>query len=140
MLCPKCGTENTDQAEFCVNCNENLVIEEHSAPQENTDEMPATSTTNGQAVKTKDKQAPEPKHHQRITDIDLKPDASDKPVVSRGFNIAIIIATLILPIIGVIVGFTYLRKENPEAQKAGKTWLILGGIMIVVNIILIKGM
>jgi len=38
------------------------------------------------------------------------------------------------------VGFTYLRKEHPEAKKAGKNWLILGGIMIVVNIILIKGM
>lgn len=142
MICPKCGTENTDQAEFCINCNENLSMEEQPISQEHTDETPSTSTKGHQAIKAKVDQEAGPKRHQRITDIDLKPDVdvSDKPVVSRGFNIAIIIGTLILPIIGVIVGFTYLRKEHPEAKKAGKNWLILGGIMIVVNIILIKGM
>ncbi|MDH5480036.1 MAG: hypothetical protein OEX11_04660 [Nitrosomonas sp.] len=133
MLCPKCGTENTDQAELCINCKESLSGEELLTSTKDTNEKPIASVANESAV--------EPNHHQRITGIDFQSDVdviNDKPVVSSGLNIFIIIGTLILPIIGVIMGFTYLRKDHPEAKKAGKSWLILGGIMILVNIILIN--
>ncbi len=141
MLCPECGTENADQAEFCVKCNYDLHLEEQPDSQENTDDAQVASTTNDQSVKVEDNQVAASGRRPRITDIDLQPDdAGDKPVVSAGFNIAIIIGTLILPIIGVIVGFTYLRKEHPDARKAGKIWLMLGAFMIIVNILLISSM
>ncbi len=141
MVCPKYDTENTDQAES-IKRNENLRTEEqHPTSQAHTDETLTPPTKDDKEIKAEVEQEAAPRHHQRITDLDFKSDAAvDKPVVSRGLNIAIIIFTMILPIIGVIMGFTYLRKEHPEARKAGKNWLILGGIMIVVNILLIKGM
>ncbi len=141
MLCPECGTENADQAEFCVNCNHDLRLEEQPVSQENADDAPVTSTTNDQPVKAENNQVAAPGRRPRITDIDLQPDdAGDKPVVSTRFNIAIIVGTLVLPIIGVIVGFTYLRKEHPDAKKAGKVWLMLGAFMIIVNILLVSSM
>lgn len=140
MLCPKCGTENTDQAECCVNCDERLLTEEDTVAQDNVD-TDATKPSGKEIVEEEPttEVKKQPRQHQRITDIDLQADSEkEKPVVSSGFNIAIIIGTVFLPIIGVIVGFTYMRKDHPEAKKAGKTWLMLGAIMIVLNIIMLN--
>lgn len=114
MLCPKCKTENSDEAEFCTNCGARLVKHSVETPQSET------------AV------------HQRIVDIDLKPKSPKKTGVSNGLYIGVMIATVIFPIIGVIMGFTYMRKEHPSAKKAGKSWLIVGTVMILFNIILIS--
>lgn len=114
MLCPKCETENSDEAKLCANCGERLVRDSEEAPQ------------------------PEPVAHQRITGIDLKPNSSKKVGVSNGLYIGIMIATVIFPIIGVIMGFTYMRKDHPSAKRAGKNWLIVGAVMILFNIILIS--
>jgi len=58
-------------------------------------------------------------------------------VVSKKFFIGILIATAFIPLVGVVMGILYLRKELPEEKKAGKTWLITGiGFMILNAIIL----
>lgn len=113
MLCPKCGTENSDEAILCVKCGARLVKDGEETPQ------------------------PEPSVHQRIVGIDLKPKAPEKSGVSNGLYIGVMIATVIFPIIGIIMGFTYMRKDHPSAKKAGKNWLIVGAIMILFNIILL---
>ena len=59
---------------------------------------------------------------------------NEKPVVSSGQNIAIIIGTILFPVIGVAMGYTFYKKDNPAAKKAGRNWLILGIIMFIVNI------
>lgn len=63
---------------------------------------------------------------------------NEKPPISIGFNIVIIIATLIFPLIGIAMGFTYYRKDHPEEKKAGKRWLILGIVILLLNILLIN--
>ncbi|PTQ64141.1 hypothetical protein [Nitrosomonas oligotropha] len=65
---------------------------------------------------------------------------NDKPVVSSGQNIAIIIGTILFPVIGVAMGYTFYKKDNPAAKKAGRNWLILGIIMFIVNISVVSTM
>ncbi|WP_297324401.1 hypothetical protein [Nitrosomonas sp.] len=122
MLCPKCGTENTDQAESCIQCHESLLHQ----PLVNADTNQQKSET--QASDTLTVRAKESAH------------ASDKekPVVSMGVNIAIIIGTIIFPVVGVAMGYTYLKKDHPDARKAGRNWLVLGLIVFLVEILLIN--
>ncbi len=114
MLCPNCKTENSDEAERCTNCGEKLITTTETTPHS------------------------EPVVHQRITGIDLKPKSANKAGVSNGLYIGILIATVIFPIIGIIMGFTYMRKDHPSARKAGKNWLIVGSVMILFTIIMIS--
>jgi len=64
----------------------------------------------------------------------------DKPIVSTALNIGVIIGTLMFPLVGLLMGFAYYRKDHPDAKKAGKIWMILGVIMIIVNIYFVMSM
>ena len=64
----------------------------------------------------------------------------EKPAVSAGINLAIIVGTILFPLIGIAMGFTYFRKDDPAAKKAGRNWLILGVLMFIVNIVLVSTM
>ncbi|PXW81724.1 hypothetical protein C8R34_13413 [Nitrosomonas sp. Nm84] len=131
MLCPKCGTENTDQAESCIHCHENLLTKPYVSAdtnQQKNNEQTIQSET--QASDTSTVSAQKPAH------------AADKekPAVSMGVNIAIIIGTIIFPVVGVAMGYTYLKKDHPDARKAGRNWLVLGLIVFLVEIVLINWM
>lgn len=129
MLCPKCGTENTDQAESCIHCHESLLNKPHGSAdtnQQKSDEQTTQSET--QASDTS-----------KVSEKKLA-HASDKekPVVSMGVNIAIIIGTIAFPVVGIAMGYTYLKKDNPDARKAGRNWLVLGLTVFLVYILLIN--
>lgn len=64
----------------------------------------------------------------------------DKPVVSTTLNIGVIIGTIIFPLVGLLMGFSYYRKDHPDAKKAGKIWMVLGGIMVALNIYFLMSM
>ena len=64
----------------------------------------------------------------------------DKPVVSTTLNIGVIIGTIIFPLVELLMGFSYYRKDHPDAKKAGKIWMILGGIMVALNIYFLMSM
>ncbi len=49
-----------------------------------------------------------------------------EPAVSDALNIGTIVGSIILPLIGIIMGCIYLRDSNPHKKKAGKTWLWVG--------------
>lgn len=68
------------------------------------------------------------------------PSPQEKPAVSAGVNLAVIIGTILFPVIGIAMGFTYFRKDSPAAKKAGRNWLILGVLMFIVNIVLVSTM
>lgn len=60
-----------------------------------------------------------------------KPDSSfatgaPRETVSQGLNIAIILVTLVVPIVGIIMGIIYMNDSNPAKKSAGKTWLWVG--------------
>lgn len=51
--------------------------------------------------------------------------ASDEPV-SSNLNVGIIIGTIILPLLGIIMGLIYLQDPHPKKKAAGKLWLQIG--------------
>lgn len=129
MLCPKCGTENTDQAESCSHCHENLLNERQANV--DTNQRKNNEQIDQKETKTSDALSVTGKETDHVI-------ANEKPVVSMGLNIAIILSTIIFPVVGVAMGYTYLKKDHPDAKKAGKNWLILGLVMILVNILLVN--
>ena len=129
MLCPKCGTENTDHAESCSHCHESLLNER----QANAD---TNQHKNNQQIDQR-----ETKTSDALEAVEKEVDhaiANEKPVVSIGLNIAIILGTIIFPVVGVAMGYTYFKKDHPDAKKAGRNWLILGLVMILVYILLVN--
>lgn len=77
------------------------------------------------------------------TEVTIKP-APDQTAektpggVSLWINLTIYIGTIFFPLIGIAMGFTYLRKEDPEKKRAGRNWLILGVVILLINIALVS--
>jgi drug/metabolite transporter (DMT)-like permease len=55
--------------------------------------------------------------------------------VSDGMKIGIAILSFFIPIVGIIMGLIYMNDAHPDKKAAGKLWLIVGGIMIVLNLV-----
>lgn len=49
-----------------------------------------------------------------------------EPDVSDVLNIGTIVGSIILPLIGIIMGIIYFRDSNPHKKRAGKIWLWVG--------------
>ncbi|SFE49717.1 zinc-ribbon domain-containing protein [Nitrosomonas sp. Nm166] len=131
MRCPKCGTENSDHAEFCINCHESLLS--NPQPDVGTNQYISNESVIQSETKAHDSLQVGKRNPSHVSD-------SEKPVVSVGLNIAIIIGTIIFPIVGIAMGYTYFRKDHPDAKRAGKNWLVLGLIMFLLNIFLVSFM
>ena len=65
---------------------------------------------------------------------------NEKPAVSPGVNLAVIIGTILFPVIGVAMGYAYYRRDNPAEKKVGRIWLILGISMFIITIALVRTM
>ena len=133
MHSPKSGTKNTEQDETGADREEKLINEDvQTAQAENTE---ASKEPQAHASVNRDDVKPQP----RITHIDIQSDKSgEKPVVSSGLNIGVILGTLFIPLIGIAMGFTYMRKTHPDAKKTGKTWLIIGLISLLAQFIIVS--
>ena len=112
MFCPKCGQQNPDEAKFCGSCGAVLPNLSGEAPVAAENPRPVAaatpaSVTHGEAAHT-----------------------TAKPV-STEMKIGIAVGTIIIPLIGLVMGFIYLRDPNPYKKSAGKLWLSVGGIMMV---------
>jgi hypothetical protein len=57
-------------------------------------------------------------------------------VVPDGFNLGIILGSLLVPLLGIIMGAMYMNDPNPEKKKAGKRWLLTGVGVIVAYCVL----
>ena len=156
MLCPKCGTENSEQADFCTQCAEPLKsvdvqteqsevdsgVQQENSPIQKTSEkteavsVAATASREEESDKSmRDDAVIQPRP--RITNIDFQSDkAKEKPVVSVGMYIVVILLSIPVPPIGIAMGYTYLRKAHPDAKKAGKIWLIWGTITLATLVLL----
>lgn len=58
--------------------------------------------------------------------------AKETGVVSQQMKTWMMVASIVLPIVGIVVGIVYLLDDNPEKKEAGKLWLIVGIIAAVV--------
>lgn len=52
--------------------------------------------------------------------------------VSEGMKWGILIATIFIPIIGIVAGIIYMQDSNPEKKAVAKLWLYGGGIMVFI--------
>jgi hypothetical protein len=62
--------------------------------------------------------------------------AGEASPVSDGLKIGISIASVVMPIIGIIMGIIYVAKPNPSKKAVGKLWLIAAGVGILLWVIL----
>ena len=46
--------------------------------------------------------------------------------VPQALNIGIIVGSIIIPLIGIIMGLIYMNDPSPAKKAAGKTWLYVG--------------
>jgi uncharacterized membrane protein YvbJ len=58
--------------------------------------------------------------------------AKDTGVITPGMKNGMIAASIILPIVGIVVGIIYMLDANPEKKEAGKLWLIIGIVAAVI--------
>jgi hypothetical protein len=84
----------------------------------------------------------ESKDESQAENIIEKPESTDtaikKPSVPLWVNLTIYISTIFFPIIGIVMGFTYLRKEDPEMKRSGRNWLVLGVVILLLNIFVVS--
>jgi hypothetical protein len=50
--------------------------------------------------------------------------------VSAGMKWGIAALTVVIPLIGLIMGIIYMKDANPDKKAAGKLWLIVGCAII----------
>lgn len=105
MFCPKCAEQNPDEAQFCGGCGAPLPV--------------ATPRRTSQPE-------PSPPFHDRPAALQSHPPVSD------GLRIGIIVATIFIPILGIIMGAVFMNDPNPNKKKIGKVWLMVGIGMAVV--------
>lgn len=105
-VCPSCGFENTDEDRFCAQCGNTLV-----APQ--PEPVPSSLAEPGAG-------APAPVRSGQV-DPTLK--------------VIILIGTLLVPLLGIIMGAIYLGDPSPEKKAVGKLWLGVGIGMAVLGAI-----
>jgi hypothetical protein len=41
-------------------------------------------------------------------------------------KVGVIVGTLVIPLLGIILGVIYMNDANPSKKAAGKTWLFVG--------------
>jgi uncharacterized membrane protein YvbJ len=104
MYCPKCGSENPDDARFCGSCGYTIPIEKNEF------------------------------NRQFQTD----PNQFQQQPVSNELKIGIIIASVIVPLLGIIMGWIYMSDANPSKKAVGKTWLIVGSSAAILYCLLIS--
>lgn len=52
--------------------------------------------------------------------------AKPAEAVSAGMKWGITAATVLLPLVGIVMGIIYMRDDNPEKKAVGKLWLWVG--------------
>jgi|TARA_B100000809_G_C14873343_1_gene436382 hypothetical protein len=52
-------------------------------------------------------------------------------------KVGIAIATVFIPLLGIIMGIIFMMDDHPEKKAAGKLWLGIGGGMFALNVICI---
>ena len=103
MYCPKCGQQNPAEAKFCGTCGTTMSVAA-AGPQPQPQPAAAGAGAAG----------------------------ASGGVVSSGLKTGMIVASIVLPIVGIIMGIVFLLDPNPEKKAAGKLWLIIGIIAGVV--------
>jgi hypothetical protein len=98
MKCTKCGDENTADATFCASCGATL------------------------------SETPTPIHHGGgVTPVPpVTPVTPVSEPVSSGMKTGILIGSIVVPLLGIIMGAIYMNDPSPAKKEVGKLWLMVG--------------
>lgn len=110
MYCPHCGDKNPDDARFCGNCGKPLpagASAGQTPPTRTASAAPARPVTSASALPAGDE------------------------VVSSEMKIGIAVASVILPVVGIVMGIIYIASSSASRKAAGRLWLIVGGAMTI---------
>ena len=58
------------------------------------------------------------------------------PAVSAGMKWGIAAVTVLIPLVGLIMGIVYMKDANPEKKAVGKLWLVVACAIIALYCIL----
>lgn len=64
--------------------------------------------------------------------------ATTAPAVNPALKNGILVGSVLVPILGIIMGIIYLLDANAEKKAVGRLWLMVGGIAALVWIILMR--
>jgi uncharacterized membrane protein YvbJ len=116
MYCPSCGEDNPDDARFCGTCGAALPA-------------PAPPT-----------ERERPAHQSRFVSSETRSAGSNTATagtgVPMGLKIGIAAATVVIPLIGIVMGLMYLFSESADKKAAGRLWLGVAGVMFVIYCLL----
>jgi hypothetical protein len=98
MYCKDCGEQIPDDSVFCPECGAKLTVAPAAAAPPSASTPPPASPTAGAASQD----------------------------VGQGLFIGLILASLFIPLIGIIMGVIYMRDPSAAKKKAGKVWLWVG--------------
>jgi uncharacterized membrane protein YvbJ len=102
MFCPNCGDGNPDEARFCGKCGRPMPAVAAAGPSKGNP-TGRTAAGGGAAQLT-------------------------APAVSDGLKWGVAIGSVLVPIIGLVMGIIYVNDAEPEKKAAAKIWFIAGGI------------
>src|SRR5437016_11027853 len=58
--------------------------------------------------------------------------SSAAPAVSQEMKIGIILGTLLIPLLGIILGIIFMADSNPQKKAVGRLWLLVGiGVVVL---------
>jgi uncharacterized membrane protein YvbJ len=60
------------------------------------------------------------------------PEATNRPSVSKELKLGITVATVVVPIVGIVMGIIYMVDSDPAKKSAGRLWLSVAGIMFLI--------
>lgn len=104
MFCPNCGDANPDEAKFCGKCGRPM-------PAAAAAEPPKANPTS-----------------RAFAPVGAATQQTTPHGVSDGLKWGVAIGSVLIPIIGLVMGIIYLNDANPEKKAVAKVWFIAAGI------------
>jgi len=127
MFCPNCGTQNPDEARYCGNCSKQLPVSAQAAGGNPPGFAAAAAPT---------MMAPGWANPANAGWMPAATMPAPKASVSSSLNIGVIIASIIIPFVGMVMGAIYAVDSDPAKKDAGRRWLVVGIVAFVVYLLI----
>ena len=114
MHCPDCGHSNDAEARFCGECGAAM-------PQSPPPPPPVSASVHERGKNTWQPAGGGPDSGR----LGGGPRGA-APVVSNGLKWGVAAGTLLLPVLGIVMGIVFIVDANPAKKSVGKLWLWTG--------------
>ena len=108
MHCPNCGHQNDNEARFCGECG--TAMPQSPPPPPPPPPVSASPPPNRESSWQPGGGGP----------------GSATPVVSNGLKWGVAAGTLLVPVLGIVMGIIFIVDANPAKKSVGKLWLWVG--------------